>query len=101
MGGTWRAGQAELKPSHYAARYRDQKATSRTNEASAWAEPLPGMDGRDGSMHEQTASSSPAGKTGSGLLANPVALLSISVVVYSYSISTIRLLVFNQEASLP
>lgn len=43
-------GQAEFKPSHYALRYRDQKATSQINEAPAWAEPLPSTDGREGSV---------------------------------------------------
>lgn len=43
-------GRAEFKPSHYAPRYRDQKATSQINEALAWAEPLPGTDGWEGSV---------------------------------------------------
>lgn len=41
-------GWAEFKPSHYALRYRDQKAARQTNKAPAWAEPLPSMAGRLG-----------------------------------------------------
>lgn len=47
---TERGGRAEFKPSHYALRYRDQKATSQINEALAWAEPLPSTDGWEGSV---------------------------------------------------
>lgn len=47
---TENGGRAEFKPSHYAPRYRDQKATSQINEALAWAEPLPGTDGWEGNV---------------------------------------------------
>lgn len=67
-------GRAEFKPSCYASRYRDQKTTLQINKASTWAEPLSAwMGGRGVCSNEQTASSPPAGRTGSGLLqTNPV-----------------------------
>lgn len=75
VGGMERVGQTEFKPSHYASRYRDQKTTLQINKASTWAEPLSArMGGRGVCSNEQTASSPPAGRTGSGLLqTNPVA----------------------------